>query len=71
MILISHNHFDHLDYNSVMKLKNKFGDSIDWFVPIGTKSWFTSLGIKETKITDLDWWQSKTIKTLQLKFAPG
>jgi N-acyl-phosphatidylethanolamine-hydrolysing phospholipase D len=38
-VLISHNHFDHLDYKSVVSLDKKFGDKLKWFVGLKNKEW--------------------------------
>ena len=50
-VILSHNHYDHLDKASVLRIGNK----PTWFVPLGLKSWFASLGI--TNVVELDWWQ--------------
>ncbi|MFQ6610396.1 MAG: MBL fold metallo-hydrolase [Fidelibacterota bacterium] len=50
VVLISHNHYDHLDKSTVLKL----GNSPKWLVPLGLKAWFESLGI--TNVVELDWW---------------
>ena len=44
-VVISHSHYDHLDVESVRKLYALHGDKLKWFVPLGLKSWFASLGI--------------------------
>lgn len=43
-VVISHTHYDHLDYGSVKDLHKRFGDTIHWFVPKGLKSWMNSVG---------------------------
>ena len=57
-VIISHNHYDHLDYNSVISLDKKFGknaaNTLNWFVGLNTKSWFESCGIKEN-VHELNW----------------
>jgi len=39
VVVISHNHYDHLDHNTVMKLKKRHPDAW-YFVPLGNKAWF-------------------------------
>lgn len=54
-MIISHDHYDHLDYPSIIKLKphvNRF------FVPLGVGSHLKHWGVPEDKITELDWWES-------------
>jgi N-acyl-phosphatidylethanolamine-hydrolysing phospholipase D len=57
-VLISHNHYDHLDRDTVRRL----GDRVRWFVPPGVASWLRSEGIH--RVEELDWWQSS-------QFGPG
>eukprot|EP00842_Homolaphlyctis_polyrhiza_P000018 jgi/Hompol1/1016/HPOL_002633-RA len=51
IVLVSHNHYDHLDTAVVQKL----GNSVTWYVPLGMSSWFASFGV--TNVVELDWWQ--------------
>jgi L-ascorbate metabolism protein UlaG (beta-lactamase superfamily) len=50
-VLISHNHYDHLDRESIAALP---GDA-RFFVPLGLKPFFTELG--KTEVVEMDWWQ--------------
>lgn len=52
-VLLSHNHYDHLDYNSVRQLEKKVRH---WFVPFGVRKWFVSIGMEN--VTELNWWES-------------
>ncbi len=54
-VVISHNHYDHLDTASVKQLYKRYGDSLAWYVPLKLKPWFVALGI--TNVMELDWWQ--------------
>lgn len=39
IVVISHNHYDHMDYNTIMKLK-KCHPNVWFFVPLGNKAWY-------------------------------
>ncbi|RCH95092.1 hypothetical protein CU097_012758 [Rhizopus azygosporus] len=51
IVLVSHDHFDHLDENAVRKL----GNTVTWYIPLGLGRWFSKRGI--TRFVELDWWQ--------------
>ena len=53
-IVVSHNHYDHLDHRTV----KKFANSVVWYVPEGLKAWFVKKGIHVKNIVELKWWQS-------------
>jgi N-acyl-phosphatidylethanolamine-hydrolysing phospholipase D len=55
-VLISHNHYDHLDRDTVVALHRRFGDDLRFFVPSGLAGWFHRRGIRN--LVELDWWQS-------------
>ncbi len=57
-MIITHNHYDHLDKKALKKLASR------------TKSYYTSLGVgkdiaessaDETSITEMDWWETQTL----------
>ncbi|KAJ6639369.1 N-acyl-phosphatidylethanolamine-hydrolyzing phospholipase D [Pseudolycoriella hygida] len=60
-VVISHNHYDHLDYNSVQSLNSRFGNKLRWFVPLGLAQWMKDSGVQN--IVELDWWESSSIST--------
>ena len=55
-VLLSHDHFDHLDLPTVRKLHRRFGESTEWFTPLGYRSWFRRWGVRN--VTELDWWET-------------
>ena len=50
--VLSHNHYDHLDADTVEWLP----ESVQWFVPLGLADWFRERG--RPNVVELDWWQS-------------
>ena len=57
-VVISHDHYDHLDLGSVQKLHERNIVKF-WAVPMGMKDWLTdNIGIDENRIIELEWWQS-------------
>ncbi|KAG8875701.1 hypothetical protein FRB98_007632, partial [Tulasnella sp. 332] len=57
VVCISHNHYDHLDFASILAIQDRF-PAVRYFVPLGVKVWFTEAGIPGDQVTELDWWQS-------------
>ena len=51
VVVISHDHYDHLDRGTVRRL----GNGPLWLVPLGLKAWFTRQGVSRVK--ELDWWE--------------
>ena len=47
LVLISHNHYDHLDDDSVRALAEQAGGSPLFVVPLGLKAWFAKRGITQ------------------------
>jgi L-ascorbate metabolism protein UlaG (beta-lactamase superfamily) len=68
VVLISHNHYDHLDVTSVMRLAAMKQGSPRFIVPLGLKAWFVSLGI--TRVDEYDWWQETREGDLAITFVP-
>ncbi len=54
-LMISHDHWDHLDYKTVKELKKKTGKVI---CPLGVGSHFERWGYDKEKLVELDWYES-------------
>lgn len=66
IIVISHNHYDHLDADFIESLPNK--KDVDVVVPLGIGPFFREKDY--VKIHELDWHQSVTIEGLQFNSHP-
>jgi N-acyl-phosphatidylethanolamine-hydrolysing phospholipase D len=66
-VLISHDHYDHLDEPTVRRLARKF-DPL-FVVPLGIKAWLADRGI--TRAVELDWGASVTVKGLTVICTPA
>jgi L-ascorbate metabolism protein UlaG (beta-lactamase superfamily) len=67
LVLISHDHYDHLDLATVTRLAAVHRPR--FVVPLGLKAWFTERGI--TDVEELDWWQSRRERGLTLTCLPA
>lgn len=67
-VFISHDHYDHLDYQSIVKLKNKVAH---FFVPLGVSAHLIRWGVPEEKITELNWWQQTEYQGLTVALTPS
>ncbi|KAM6144753.1 LOW QUALITY PROTEIN: N-acyl-phosphatidylethanolamine-hydrolyzing phospholipase D [Phoenicopterus ruber ruber] len=57
-VMISH-HYDHLDYNTVTSLNERFGSELRWFVPLGLLDWMQRCGCEN--VIELDWWEENCV----------
>jgi N-acyl-phosphatidylethanolamine-hydrolysing phospholipase D len=75
IIVISHNHYDHLDVGSIEALthadliKKSNGQQPLWLVPLGLKQWFTQF--ENSRVEELDWWQTVNAGELTIQAQPS
>lgn len=58
MLIITHDHYDHLDYDTVLGLKEKIGHI---YTTLGVGAHLDLWGFDHQKISEFDWWQTKQI----------
>lgn len=68
LVIFSHDHYDHLDYGSVQKLKDK---TKKFLTPLGVGSHLQHWGVNEDKIQEMDWWEETVYEDLLLAFTPS
>ncbi len=67
LILLSHNHYDHLDVDTLSKLNQQFAPTV--LVPTGNEKLLRSIGFEDVR--ELDWWDETEIHSnLKITFAP-
>ena len=64
-VVISHNHYDHLDAPTVRRLPR----DTPVFVPGMLGSWFRSRGFRA--VTEMDWWETASLGDVKLEFVPA
>lgn len=67
-IVISHDHYDHLDMKTVKFFRDK---QTEFIVPIGVGSYLRGWGIPADRITELDWWQSVERGDMEFACTPA
>ena len=67
VVLISHDHYDHLDEPTVLRLAEAFNPL--FVVPLGIKAWLADRSI--TNVVELDWSESISVKGLRIVCAPA
>ena len=67
-VVISHDHYDHLDVPTVRALVAR---DVRWLVPLGVGAHLAAWGVPEARITELDWWQSAEVAGLTITATPA
>ena len=66
--MISHDHYDHLEYKGI----KKFASKVDQFmVPLGVKAHIVKWGVEEDRITEMDWHESATYRGVDFTLVPS
>ncbi len=67
-VLISHDHYDHLDFQSIKKIRDKVRV---FLVPLGVGSHLKRWGINSEKIVELDWWEEVEFYGIKFRCTPA
>ena len=67
-VVISHDHYDHLDVQTIRRLAQS---GTHFIVPLGIGAHLERWGVPATQFTELDWWQSADIGGLKITSTPA
>ncbi|MBN2344009.1 MAG: MBL fold metallo-hydrolase [Deltaproteobacteria bacterium] len=67
-VLISHDHYDHLDKSTIQQLNER---DIRFIVPLGVDARLHSFGVAKDRIEALDWWQRTKINNVTITVTPA
>ena len=63
LVLVSHDHYDHLDYPTIKELATM---DVPFATSLGVGAHLEAFGVSPTRITELDWWESHTLPGSEL-----
>lgn len=67
-VLVSHNHYDHLDLRTVRALRRANPDTV-FYAPLGLAAWLRARGAEH--VHELDWWQKREQGPLEIHCVPA
>ncbi len=68
VLILSHDHYDHLDFNTILKLREK---TKYFCTSLGVGSHLEKWGVETDKIVELDWWETAVIDGLEIIACPA
>ncbi len=69
LLLLTHDHYDHLDYKTLKLLRSKIKQI---YCPLGVGSHLEHWGFEESRITELDWWETISFANdIEITAAPA
>lgn len=69
LVLVSHNHYDHLDRDTVRALRRQPGGEPLFAVPLGVDAWMRAQEVR--RVERFDWWDSRTLRGVEIHFVPA
>lgn len=67
-VVISHDHYDHLDVPTVRALVAR---GVRWIVPLGVGAHLVEWGVPDSLATELDWWEAASVEGLTVTATPA
>ncbi len=67
-VVISHDHYDHLDYPTIVALSAR---GVTFVVPLGIGAHLAYWGVPEARIVELDWWERTRVAGLEIVCTPA
>lgn len=68
VVLLSHDHYDHLDYGTIRQLKDRVGRFIG---PLGIRCHLERWGVAPGQIEEYDWWEELELQGVRLACTPA
>ncbi len=68
LVLLTHDHYDHLDFTSIGRLKSKVKQ---YYTALGVGRHLKYWGVEQDKIKEFDWWDHHTWEGIEITFTPG
>jgi N-acyl-phosphatidylethanolamine-hydrolysing phospholipase D len=68
VVVVSHNHYDHMDAETLTRLAKQSGGAPRYLVGLGLKRWFVAQGIET--VDELDWWDVIEVDGVKFNFVP-
>ena len=67
-VLLTHDHYDHLDYRTVRALAPRVPR---WVAPLGVGAHLERWGVPAARITELDWWEETAVGDVGVVATPS
>lgn len=68
-VIISHDHYDHLDYHTFVQLRDKVQK---FYVPLGVGAHLEAWGVSREAIIEMNWWDESSFSDeVRLAFVPS
>jgi L-ascorbate metabolism protein UlaG (beta-lactamase superfamily) len=67
-VVLSHDHYDHLDYPTILELAKS---DVKFIMPIGVGSHLEYWGVPAKRIVELEWWETHQVGDLKLVATPA
>lgn len=68
VLFISHDHYDHLDYQTIREIDSKVKNYV---LPLGIDSYFLGWGVDKNKLHTLDWWEETELDGITYTLTPA